>query len=214
MEIKEIRRKNLEMLIEERSKGRQTEFANEYDLNQGELSGILMGKRPFGERKARNLEKKLKLPEGWLDRDESETVKPETALIPILDIKLACGNGYSNGDNVPILGNWNMPLQFLQKLGVSPNNAEILFAHSYSMYPTIRSGSHVLINKADTTLRNGKIYAINVNGELLLKRVFFENGRWILRSDNQDKNEYPDRLLPEDDTTTVCGRVVWYDISL
>lgn len=134
--------------------------------------------------------------------------------IPILDARLACGNGYENGDNVEIAGVWNMPIQFLKILGVSPAHAEIVFAHSYSMYPTIRNGSHVLINKADTTLRDGKIYAINLNGEMLLKRMFFENGNWILRSDNPDKNEYPDRILPEEDTTTIHGRVVWYDVRL
>lgn len=214
MEIKEIRRRNLETLVEERSKGRKVDFANEYDINQGELSYLLLGKRPFGERKARNLEKKLKLPIGWFDRGAEEVVKPEYAVIPILDVKLACGNGYENGDNVPIIGNWNMPLQFLHELGVSPNNAEILFAHSYSMFPTIKDKAHVLVDKSDTTLRNGKIFAINLNGEMLLKRMFFENGNWILRSDNPDKNEYPDRILPEEDTTTIYGRVVWYDVRL
>lgn len=214
MDVKERRRQNLATLIDERSRGRQAEFANEYDINQGELSYLLLGKRPFGERKARTLERKLKLPEGWLDRGEEEIIKPEYALIPILDVKLACGNGFENGDNVPILGNWNMPLSFLQKLGVSPNNAEILFAHSYSMYPTIRNGSHVLIDKSDKRLQDGKIYAININGESVLKRVLHEGGNWILRSDNPDKNEFPDRLLPAEETTMICGRVVWYDVSL
>lgn len=144
--------------------------------------------------------------------------KPEVQTyvpIPIINARLGCSpSGYENGDNIEIVGNWNMPIQFLKELGVSAANAEIVFAYSYSMFPTIRNGAHVLLNRADTTLRDGKIYAVNINGEMLLKRLFHEGGNWVLRSDNPDKNEFPDRILPKEETTKVCGRVVWFDVRL
>lgn len=213
---RENRRRNLSSLIESSYKN-QADFIRKTGMNQGELSALLNGKKTFGEEKARKIEVIAELPPMWLDQSSIDDNPPEAPTyvpIPILDIRAACGNGYDNGDNVEVKGNWNMPLQFLQELGVSQANAEILFSYSYSMFPTIRTGAHVLINKADTTLRNGKIFAININGEMLLKRLFFENGHWILRSDNPDKNEYPDRILPEEETTRVHGRVVWYDVRL
>lgn len=213
---RENRRKNLASLIETSYKN-QADFIRKTGINQGHVSGLLNGKKTFGEESARKIEAIAGLPPMFLDRIDAAESKPKSvdyALIPILDIRLACGNGYENGDNPEILGNWKMPLSFLHKLGVPPSKAEILFAHSYSMFPTIKNGSHVLINKADTVLRDGKIYAVNVNGEMLLKRLFHEGGNWVLRSDNPDKNEYPDRILPPEETTKVCGRVVWYDVSI
>ena len=214
MSIEETRRKNLIKLIDERFRGRQIDLSSEFDINQGDLSGLVKGKRPFGERKARTIERKVKLPVGWLDKDDEENATPVSIPVPILDIKASCGNGYANGDNVEISGTWHMPLNFLKSLGVSPANAEIIIANSFSMFPTIRNGAHVLINKADRSPREGSIYAINLNGEMVIKRLFRTGIHWILRSDNPDKNENPDRDLPETESTAIYGRVVWFDTSL
>lgn len=144
---------------------------------------------------------------------ESAPSSVEYAPIPIVNARACCGNGYIN-DNVEILGNFALPRKMLKDMGVSPNNAEIVFAYSFSMFPTIRNGSHVLIDKADKEPKDGKIYAICIDNQLLLKRLFRQSGTWIMRSDNQDKNEFPDRPLPAEETTRIYGRVIWYDIKL
>ena len=114
MSIEETRRKNLIKLIDERFRGRQIDLSSEFDINQGDLSGLVKGKRPFGERKARTIERKVKLPVGWLDKDDEENATPVSIPVPILDIKASCGNGYTNGDSVEISGTWHMPLNFLK----------------------------------------------------------------------------------------------------
>lgn len=142
--------------------------------------------------------------------DSSMPSYADYAPIPIISAKASCGSGYIN-DNVELLGNFAMPRQMLKKMGVSPSNAEIIFAYSWSMFPTIRNGSHVLINKADKIPQEGKIFVICLNGELVLKRLFKQNEKWLLRSDNPDKNEFPDKSLIEEEFTNIYGRVVWYD---
>lgn len=217
MDIEGIRRKNLGQLIKEKYKS-QIDFVRETGVNQGETSGLLNGKRVFGERKARKLEKLAGLPAGWLDQNHSQTDDSgdgspsyaDYAPIPIISAKASCGNGYIN-DNVEILGNFALPRSMLKKIGVSPANAEIIFAYSWSMYPTIRNGSHVLLNKADTEPKEGKIFAICLNDSLVLKRLFMQNGAWFMRSDNPDKNEFPDRPLPAEELTQIRGRVAWFD---
>lgn len=37
---------------------------------------------------------------------------------------------------------------------------------------------------------------------------------WIMRSDNPNKKDFPDKLLPQDDRTTIVGRAVWNDNML
>jgi len=214
-QVREIRRINLKALIENQYKN-QAHFIRETGINQGLISALLRGEKTFGEVAARNIEDRAGIPPGWLD-NESQTEMPEKPTfvpVPILDVKASCGNGYANGDNVEISGTWNMPLDYLKALGVSPANAEIIIATSYSMFPTIRNGAHVLINKADRSPREGSIYAINLNGEMVIKRLFRTGIHWILRSDNPDKNENPDRDLPETESTAIYGRVVWFDTSL
>lgn len=66
MQTQDIRRQRLRQLIQERYGDSQARFIDETGENQGEISGLLRTKS-FGEKKARNLEKKVGLPAGWLD---------------------------------------------------------------------------------------------------------------------------------------------------
>jgi hypothetical protein len=68
MEIQDIRRARLAQLIQEKYGGSQARFVDETGENQSEVSGLLRAKS-FGERKARKLETKCELPQGWLDID-------------------------------------------------------------------------------------------------------------------------------------------------
>ncbi|MEO7579933.1 MAG: hypothetical protein ABIT83_20175 [Massilia sp.] len=65
MDTQDIRRARLAQLIAERYKS-QADFVASTGENQGEISGLLKTKS-FGEKKARKLEVKAGLPQGWLD---------------------------------------------------------------------------------------------------------------------------------------------------
>ena len=77
MQIQDIRRHNLRQLIADRYGDSQARFIDETGENQGEISGLLRTKS-FGEKKARNLEKKVGLPVGWLDtqRQAADSEQP------------------------------------------------------------------------------------------------------------------------------------------
>jgi DNA polymerase II large subunit len=68
MDIQSIRRARLAQLITEKYDGSQAKFIEETGENQGEVSALLKSKS-FGEKKARKLEIKCKLPSGWLDEE-------------------------------------------------------------------------------------------------------------------------------------------------
>jgi len=73
-----LRRKNLRRLIDEKYNGSQAMMVDAIDINQGELSSLLKTKS-FGEKKARSLEIKAWIPNGWLDtdHDNDETVNTD-----------------------------------------------------------------------------------------------------------------------------------------
>ena len=71
------RRRRLRKLIDEKY-GSQAGFVRTTGENQGEVSDLLKSKS-FGEKKARSLEVKCGLPEGWLDVDEDAALAPPGA---------------------------------------------------------------------------------------------------------------------------------------
>ncbi len=144
----------------------------------------------------------------------------EFALVPQLDIAAACGDGRFQ-DHVVVKGGLAFKRSSLRDFGVPENAARIIYADGGSMRPTIQDGRVVLINTADTTPKDGKIYAICLpDGGLVLKRLVYDyhpnsGGMvWIIRSDNPDKTVFPDKLLPPDDRTMIAGRAVWTDSVL
>lgn len=80
MEIKEIRRKNLGVLLENTT---HIAFAEKAGMAAAHVSQIVNGSRNMGDKIARRIEKKLSLPVGWMDgpkmlygtRDPDEPLK-------------------------------------------------------------------------------------------------------------------------------------------
>jgi hypothetical protein len=68
MKKAEIRRARLRQLVDELSNGNITRFGELIDRSQSHVSDLLHGRKSFGEKAARDIERRLKLDEGWLDR--------------------------------------------------------------------------------------------------------------------------------------------------
>jgi 3,4-dihydroxy 2-butanone 4-phosphate synthase/GTP cyclohydrolase II len=90
MQIQDIRRQRLRQLIQERYDDSQARFIDETGENQGEISGLLRTKS-FGEKKARNLERKAGLPAGWLDtpQEPTDTASDEHVAAPAAQTQVA-----------------------------------------------------------------------------------------------------------------------------
>lgn len=144
----------------------------------------------------------------------------EFALVPQLDVAASCGDGRFI-DHVVVKGGLAFKRSSLRDFGVSESSARIIYASGGSMWPTIQDGCVVLLNTADRSPIEGKVYAIcTPDGGLLLKRLIRDYHpsigaqTWIMRSDNPDKTVHPDKVLPPDDRTMVVGRAVWNDNKL
>lgn len=138
--------------------------------------------------------------------------------IPFLsEVKLSAGNGFAcdaEHDN-------GFRLRFakstLKRYGVSENDAVCVSVTGNSMEPVLPDGSTVGINCADTTLVDGKIYAINHSGELFIKKLYKLPGGG-LRIYSFNEAEYPSReysaIEVEEQKITILGRVFWYSVML
>ena len=83
--MSDLRRDNLRSWIDKHCDSSQAKFIDQTDINQGELSGLLRDKS-FGEKKARSLEEKAKMPTFWLDKSHNSLMPPNSYEVDIKKI--------------------------------------------------------------------------------------------------------------------------------
>lgn len=185
---------------------------------------------------ARDIEKSLDLKHGWMDTIHSTKTEPHKShvvesssrdyiviggrtdhpLVDIkyLDIKASCGNGYANLE-YPESHTQTFTVEFLRDndLPIDGNGLVLMHACSDSMGNTIPHGTLMLVNTNESEFDNfinNKIYVFNADGEMMCKRTIKNlDGTVILKSDNTDKDIYPDQLITRDtfNQFSLFGRV-------
>lgn len=76
-----------------------------------------------------------------------------------------------------------------------------------SMMPSLFDGDLVVINTQDTSPKDGEVFAVNYEGELVIKRMRRESGDWWLDSDNADQVRNKPRKCG--DGCFILGRVIY-----
>lgn len=138
-----------------------------------------------------------------------EPSEEDFALIPQYTARGGCGPGALNG-HVEVRGGLSFRREWLERLRVQPDQAAVIYAQGQSMEPTIHDGAVVMLDLSQSEPRNGRVFALLVEGELRIKRVFrLIGGGWKLSSDNPDKSRYPDEVVSDLQAVTVIGLAVW-----
>jgi phage repressor protein C with HTH and peptisase S24 domain len=75
-----------------------------------------------------------------------------------------------------------------------------------SMEPRVSQGDTVVVNTADITPKDGEAFAVNYEGESVVKRLVRDAGSWWLSSDNPDQRRYPPKKC--DENCIIIGRIV------
>jgi phage repressor protein C with HTH and peptisase S24 domain len=137
-------------------------------------------------------------------------VEHDPNLIPIrrVDFKLSAGiSGYSvdvvNGDLAPIF----FRKDWIERNRLDVNNLFALRVSGHSMETSLYDEDLVVVNTADTKPTDGDVFAINYEGELVIKRMIRQADGWVLSSDNPDKRKYADKVCHEN--CIVLGRVIY-----
>lgn len=96
--------------------------------------------------------------------------------------------------------------KWYERNGYDPAKLFAIKVSGDSMVPGIYDGDWVVINTADTTPKDGAVFALNYEGDIVVKRLFKSEGRWLAVSDNPDKRIHRDRPVTQE--TFVLGRIV------
>lgn len=112
-------------------------------------------------------------------------------------------------DHVEVRGGLAFKRDWLARMRVDPDKSSVIYARGDSMYPTLNDGEVLLIDNNQTEPLSSRVYVINVDGDIRVKRLFKRPGGWVIASDNQDKMRYPDEPLTAISEIKILGRVVW-----
>lgn len=125
-------------------------------------------------------------------------------------VKLALSAGIS-GFSIEMEEESHAPLVFgkywYQSRGYKPENLLAVRVKGDSMEPRMSDSDTVVINTANKTPVDGKVFAVNYEGEAVIKRMVRDAGEWWLSSDNPDQRRYA-RKLCSGDSCIIIGLIV------
>lgn len=212
----------LKQLIDDRFGGNQADFARAIKRQPAQVNQWLTGYRALGDAGARNIELALNLPNGYFDhtvpfefvldyqpdKPISLDDHPDLHSVPHVRFKLSAGiSGFAiepeNGNGKPIF----FRKDWFQANGYRPEALFAVRVAGQSMEPSLWDGDLVVINTADTEPADGDVFAINYEGELVIKRMRRDAGQWFACSDNADQRRFAPKRCTED--VRVIGKAVY-----
>lgn len=120
------------------------------------------------------------------------------------------------GDGVPlefVETRYRLPfqLEWLRSIGVRKDqDVRLMQVRGNSMERTLFDGDKVLIHLAETRIISDRVYAIMLDGEPRIKRLFNTADGVRIVSDNDDKVKYPDEFVTGEmaDRLHIIGRAL------
>jgi phage repressor protein C with HTH and peptisase S24 domain len=97
--------------------------------------------------------------------------------------------------------------QWVQRNKYDPERLVAIRVKGESMEPTLHEDDIVVINVADKKPVDGAVFAVNYEGEAVVKRFSRDAGDWWLTSDNPDQRKHH-RKICRGDACIIVGRVV------
>jgi phage repressor protein C with HTH and peptisase S24 domain len=170
------------------------------------------GYKNMGELVARKLEVGARKPEGWIDATDDETSVNQVSRFAEIDLtnnpdypairrvrfKLSAGASgfaieYQDDEDIPMVfgSGW------FAKQNLKPDKLFAVNVSNGSMEPGLHHGDVVVVNTESTEPKDGIAFAVNYEGELIIKRLIRDAGDWWLSSDNPDQRRYPRKLCGE-----------------
>lgn len=101
----------------------------------------------------------------------------------------------------------SVPKHWADRNGYVPERLIAIKVRGESMEPSLYEGDLVIVNTADAQPQDGIVFAVNYEGEPVVKRLSRDAGQWWLTSDNPDQRKYHRKVCRGSDCI-VIGRVV------
>ena len=149
------------------------------------------------------------LPNGITHDDIEPWRKDNQVWVDFYDVTFCCGVGAAQPEFEALKKTLPFDESFFRYRKINPNNFKMIYATGDSMSPYINPHDAVGIDISDIQPKDGEVYALFLDGDLMIKRVFREGGGVLrLASDNTN---YRDKIVNHDsgDSLIIIGRVAY-----
>lgn len=128
--------------------------------------------------------------------------------IPKVTLRLQAGiTGFQTEPDRRDGGVQDISRGWVDRKGFDPANLLAIQVKGESMEPTLYEGDTVVINLADKTPQDNAVFALNYDGEAVVKRMSRDAGNWWLMSDNPDQRRFYRRMCTGAECI-IIGRIV------
>lgn len=133
---------------------------------------------------------------------------PQFVRIQKIKLRLSAGiTGFQadpeHGDD----GTLSVARSWIERHGYYAERLIAIKVRGESMEPSLYEDDVVVVNTADTKLMDGAVFAVNYEGQAVVKRLSRDAGEWWLTSDNPDQRKHHRKICRGADCLIV-GRVV------
>lgn len=128
--------------------------------------------------------------------------------IPKVRLRLSAGiSGYRVEPETHDGSTFSVPRDWADRNGYLPERLIGIKIRGESMEPSLYEDDLVIINTADSQPVDGVVFAVNYEGEPVVKRLSRDAGEWWLTSDNPDQRKYHRKICRGSDCI-IIGRIV------
>lgn len=145
--------------------------------------------------------------------DESDSENDDNfAYIPQYTAKAAAGLGHEN-PHVESVNTLAFKREWLRAKGLNAKHLIAISADGDSMWPTINDHDVLLLDTSKTDPVDGQVFVLTSadKGSIVKRLVQTPLGGWIIRSDNDDCDDYADVVLARSEVNEhrIIGKVIW-----
>ncbi len=147
------------------------------------------------------------MPNG-ITHDQIEPWRNQT-WVEVYDLKFCCGDGGGYAEFEPLKKTLPFDDSFFKYRNIKPEFFKLIYGKGDSMSPYINDGDAVGLDISDKIPKDGEVYALFLDGDTMIKRIFREAGGVLrLTSDNK---AYRDKVVDDSngDSLIIIGRVVY-----
>ncbi|NGZ86430.1 LexA family transcriptional regulator [Duganella aceris] len=139
---------------------------------------------------------------------DDDDMAPETVGIKMVALHLQAGvTGFETQDAFEDGGKLHVPRQWVEENDLDPQSLLGIKVKGDSMVPLMYEGDIAVININDRARVNGGVFALNYNGQAVIKRLKYERREWWLASENPEFRPEPCKQ----GDCNVVGRVVRFE---
>lgn len=217
-------------LLRKEAKWSQIELADKVGLKQSTISDLEVGKST-GTTYLAQIAQVLGVNALWLEtgkgaRDDGPDVVPRDQLpgavgvhaatldddghvqVPMVTLRLQAGvTGFQTEADRRDGGTFGVRKRVITQKKLNPDKLVAIPVQGESMEPALYAGDIVVIDTSDKRPVDGIVFAVNYEGEAIVKRLSRDAGDWWLTSDNIDQRKYH-RKICRGDACIIVGRVV------